>query len=114
MFNYRILVRTPFDKALDKLSKCTGSTTDLADVMHANLKELQSDRKYENLFNAAPHLQAFINRQNKVSKDFLDGFRQAIIADWSNPKWKSADEIETIFRPLKQQLVFALMRFNCT
>ncbi|UJR35061.1 hypothetical protein I4U23_027837 [Adineta vaga] len=110
-------IRTPFDKVLDKLSKCALSSSaspSLIEVMEENLKELQTDEKYRSLFNAAPHVATFLKKQRKDSSKFIPGLQQALNADWSNPAWKSADEIETLFRPLKQQFVYAMMRFNCT
>jgi hypothetical protein len=82
--------------------------------MQENLKELQSDEKYSPLFNAAPHTAAFLKKKNQDSTKFIGRLRQALGADWSNPAWKSADEIDTLFRPLKQQFVYTMMRFNCT
>lgn len=108
------LVRTPFDKVLDKLSNCAASQPSLVEVMEENFKELQNDEKYRSLFNAAPHTAAFIKKKKKDPTKFITGLRQALAADWSNPAWKSADEIDTLFRPLKQQFVYAMMRFNCT
>ena len=82
--------------------------------MQENLKELQSDQQYTQLFNAAPHTTAFLKKKKKDSDKFIIGLRQALGADWSNPAWTSSDEIDTLFRPFKQQFVYALMRFNCT
>jgi hypothetical protein len=111
------LVRTPFDKVLEKLSNCAATNTlspSIAEVMEENLKEIQSDEKYVSLFNAAPHTAAFLKRKKKDSTKFIGGLRQALHADWSNPAWKSYNEIDTLFRPLKQQFVYTMMRFNCT
>ncbi|CAF4173025.1 unnamed protein product, partial [Adineta steineri] len=107
-------IRTPFDKVLDKLTRCASSSPSLVEVMEENLKELQTDAKYTALFQAAPHTAAFIKKKNKDSSKFITGLRQALGFDWSNPAWKSADEIDTLFRPFKQQFVYAMMRFNCT
>lgn len=82
--------------------------------METNLKELQDDHQYIPLFNAAPHTATFLKKKKKDSKKFISGLRQALQADWSNPAWKSYKEIETLFRPLKQQFVYTMMRFNCT
>ena len=82
--------------------------------MQENLKELQSDEKYTSLFHAAPHTNAFLNKKKQDSTKFIGGLRQALGADWSNPTWTSATEIDTLFRPFKQQFVYAMMRFNCT
>ena len=81
--------------------------------MQENLQELQADKEYTALFNAAPHLAAFINEQNHDSIQFINKLKQALSADWSNPVWKSWNEIDTLFRPLKQQFVYAIMRFHC-
>ncbi|CAF3459566.1 unnamed protein product [Rotaria socialis] len=107
-------IRTPFDQALEKLSICASSSPSLVDVMQENLQELQSDEKYIPLFNAAPHTTAFLKKKAHDSSKFIGGLRQALNADWSNPTWKSWDEINTLFRPFKQQFVYAMMRFNCT
>lgn len=112
--NSIFLVRTPFDTALEKLSKCANDSPSLVDVMQENLRELQTDKKYVPLFNAAPHTAAYLNRRIHDSTKFINGLRQALNADWSNPTWKSWDEIDTLFRPFKQQFVYAMMRFNCT
>ncbi len=82
--------------------------------MQENLKEIQSDDKYIPLFNAAPHTAAFLKKKQQDSTKFIGGLRQALNADWSNPAWKSWNEIDTLFRPLKQQFVYTMMRFNCT
>jgi hypothetical protein len=83
--------------------------------MQENLKELQSDEQYTPLFNAAPHTTAFLNKKKQDSSEkFILGLQQALGADWSNSAWKSSSEIDTLFRPLKQQFVYAMMRFNCT
>ena len=111
---YLCLVRTPFDKVLDKLSTCATSSPSIVEVMQENLKELQSDEKYIPLFNAAPHTSAFLNKKKQDSTKFIGGLRQALSADWSNPTWTSWNEIDTLFRPFKQQFVYAMMRFNCT
>ena len=108
------LVRTPFDKVLEKLSKCAAESPTLVDVMQENFVELQADGKYASLFQAAPHTTAFLNQKKKNPKKYIKALQQALTADWSHPKWKSADQIETLFRPLKQQFVYAMMRFNCT
>lgn len=108
------IVRTPFDKALEKLTKCSISSPTLIDVVEENLLEIRTDPKYENLFRHAPHVAAFLKKKKKDSTKFLSGLKQSLSADWSNPQWKSADEIESIFRPLKQQFVYTMMRFNCT
>ncbi len=111
------LVRTPFDKVLEKLSNCamtSSASPSIAEVMQENLKEIQSDEKYISLFNAAPHTALFLNKKNQDSRKFINGLRQALHADWSNPVWKSSNEIDTLFRPLKQQFVYTMMRFNCT
>ncbi|CAF3366023.1 unnamed protein product [Rotaria sp. Silwood1] len=107
-------IRTPFDKVLEKLSNCASSSPSLVDVMQENLQELQLDEKYTPLFNAAPHTATFLNKRTHDSTKFIGGLRQALNADWSNPTWKSWDEIDTLFRPFKQQFVYAMMRFNCT
>ncbi|CAF2382767.1 unnamed protein product [Rotaria sp. Silwood2] len=107
-------IRTPFDKVLEKLSNCASSSPSLVDVMQENLQELQSDEKHAPLFNAAPHTAAFLNKRSHDSTKFIGGLRQALNADWSNPTWKSWNEIDTLFRPFKQQFVYAMMRFNCT
>jgi hypothetical protein len=86
----------------------------LIDVMQKNLDEIRFDQHYRTLFQAAAHTGAFLDRQQPKNEAFVDGLRQALAADWAHPKWKSANEIETIFRPLKQQFIYALMRFNCT
>jgi len=112
-----MLVQTPFDKVLEKLSNCADSSSispSIAEVMQENLKELQSDDKYIPLFNAAPHTAAFLKKKQQDSTKFIGGLRQALNADWSNPAWKSWNEIDTLFRPLKQQFVYTMMRFNCT
>jgi len=111
------LVRTPFDQVLEKLSNCASSSSEspsIAEVMQENLKELQSDEKYVPLFNAAPHTAAFLKKKKQDSTKFIGGLRQALNADWSNPTWKSWTEIDTLFRPFKQQFVYTMMRFNCT
>ncbi|CAF0995230.1 unnamed protein product [Rotaria sordida] len=107
-------IKTPFDKVLEKLSNCASSSPSLVDVMQENLEELQLDEKYISLFNAAPHTAAFLNKRTHDSTKFIGGLRQALNADWSNPTWKSWNEIDTLFQPFKQQFVYAMMRFNCT
>lgn len=83
--------------------------------MRENFQQLLADKKYTSLIKAAPHTMAFVKKTKKDdSKKFVNGLRQSLSADWSNPQWKSADEIETIFRPLKQQFVYTMMRFNCS
>ncbi|CAF1625371.1 unnamed protein product [Didymodactylos carnosus] len=82
--------------------------------MQENLKELQSDETYTPLFNVVPHTTAFLNKKKQDSTKFVDGLRQALSADWSNPTWTSWNKIDTLFRPFKQQFVYAVMRFNCT
>lgn len=82
--------------------------------MEENLVELQGDEKYISLFNAAPHMAAFLKKKKKDPTKFITGLRQSLHADWSNPAWKSYKEIDTLFRPLKQQFVYTMMRFNCT
>lgn len=82
--------------------------------MEANLAELKTDVKYQTLFNAAPHVSAFLEKKKKNPVKFIAGLQQALLADFSSPAWKSADEIDTLFRPLKQQFVYTMMRFNCT
>lgn len=106
-------VRTPFDKVLDKLSKCSEKSPDLIEVMQKNLEELRTDRKFENFFQSAGHTAAFIAREKIDDNEFFGQLRQSILADWSNPKWKSAKQIESLFQPLKQQFVYAMMRFKC-
>lgn len=111
------LVQSPFDKVLDKLSKCALTSSEspsIVEVMQENFKELQKDKKYIPLMNAAPHTAAFLKKKKHDTNKFIVGLREALSADWSNPAWKSADEIETLFRPLKQQFVYTMMRFNCT
>ena len=82
--------------------------------MQENLAELQSDEKYRSLFHAAPHTAAFLKAKKRDSTKFIIGLRQALNADWSSPVWKSANEIDKLFQPLKQQFVYTMMRFNCT
>ena len=116
-FSLLNLVRTPFDKVLEKLSNCAAKSTlspSVAEVMEENLKEIQSDQKYSALFHAAPHTAAFLKKKKKDSTKFISGLSQALHADWSNPVWKSYKEIDTLFQPLKQQFVYTMMRFNCT
>ena len=111
------LVRTPFDQVLEKLSNCAATSTlspSVAEVMEENLLELQRDEKYISLFQAAPHMAAFLKKKKKDPTKFIPGLRQSLHADWSNPAWKSYKEIDTLFRPLKQQFVYTMMRFNCT
>lgn len=99
---------------MDKLAACADSSPSVIDVMQENLQEIQEDPAYENLFFHAPHTSAFLKKKKKDQSKFISGLKQALSADWSNPTWRSADEIETIFRPLKQQFVYTKMRFNCT
>jgi hypothetical protein len=108
------LVRTPFDKVLDKLSTCAASSPSLVEVMQENLEQLKSDEKYTSLFKAAPHTTEFLKKKKQDSTKFIGGLRDALSADWSNPTWTSWNEIDTLFRPFKQQFVYAMMRFNCT
>ena len=82
--------------------------------MQENLQELQADEKYTRMFVAAPHTAAFLNERKSDSSRFIPRLRQALSADWSHPAWSSWKEIDTLFRPLKQQFVYAMMRFNCT
>ncbi|CAF0940842.1 unnamed protein product [Adineta ricciae] len=107
-------IRTPFDKVLEKLMTCATSSPSLVEVMESNLKDIQNDEKYQSLFKAAPHTAAYLKKNKNRPEKFIPGLQQALSADWSSPAWKSADEIETLFRPLKQQFVYAMMRFNCT